>query len=337
MPDWPLKSFQFNSSRFVPRVSILILVAGLGGWVLSDQAAGHGTCSTHHDYQTYDGTHDSDGDGIGCESLPPPPAGGASEDAPSTGGYDRDSWSFDSSTARSELACSSSEHVDHVVALKEAYDSGGATWPNPRKAEFANDRENLWCLDARVNLSKSDHDLAEWSGGTCSQRQHIAQVTVTVKAKYDLSIDSAEQVAIAIALVAVCIAENGSATSPPTGPGDTPAVDQPVFDFPLGRIVARRLDDGRTEFGYQPAGGERILPRSRFFPRNARVGKWLISSQVTFEGRSIGRISARLLEDGRIEFSFVDTDRQRILPRSRLFPKTSSGNWLRSSFVDPDS
>lgn len=295
--------------------------------MLHEGASGHGTCSTHHEYQVYDGTHDADGDGVGCETLPPPPSGGASDDTSSAGGYDRDNWSFNSSSARRELACSSSEHVDHVVALKEAYDSGAASWPNRRKAVFANDRENLWCLDAGVNISKSDHDLAEWSGGTCSQRKYIAQVTVTVKEKYELTIDQAEQVAIAASLVAECDGPDGT---------ESQSVDRPVLDSAQGRIVARRPDDGRTEFGYQPEGGERILPRSRFFPTNARIGQWLFSSQVTFEDRSIGRISARLLEDGRIEFSFVDNERERILPRSRFFPRTSSGNWLRSSLIDPD-
>ena len=96
-------------------------------------------------------------------------------------GYDRDNWSFNSSGARARLGCSSSEHVDHIVALKEAYDSGAAAWSSTRKAGFANDPANLWCLDASVNRSKLDGDLAEWAGGSCAQRKHIATVTQQVK------------------------------------------------------------------------------------------------------------------------------------------------------------
>ena len=49
------------------------------------------------------------------------------------------------------------------------------------------------------------------------------------------------------------------------------------------RIAAKRLDDGRTEFALQLRGadgewGERILPRSRFFPADPAVGRWLASS-----------------------------------------------------------
>ena len=51
------------------------------------------------------------------------------------------------------------------------------------------------------------------------------------------------------------------------------------------RIVARKLADGRVEFGLrqeQADGtyGDTILPRSRFFPADATVGRWLRSSPL---------------------------------------------------------
>lgn len=317
------------------RLALLVAAVGVGIWMLSDDVSGHGTCATHHEYRTYDGTHDADGDGVGCESLPPPPSGDSSSGNGNSDGYDRDNWSFNSSSARAELSCSSSEHVDHVVALKEAYDSGAANWTNRRKAQFANDLANLWCLEASVNISKSDHDLAEWGGGTCTQRKYIARVTKIVKAKYELTTDAPERVAIAAALEANCHAANGSGTSSSSTEGALSTADGSEVDPPTGRIVARRLDNGKTEFGFQPIGGDLILPRLRFFPADARVDRWLYSSQVTFEGRSIGWISARLLDDGRIEFSFIDVDKERILPRARYFPRYSSGKWLESSLIDP--
>ena len=48
------------------------------------------------------------------------------------------------------------------------------------------------------------------------------------------------------------------------------------------RIVAQKLEDGRVEFALEQ-DGERILPRVRFFPADARVGRWLRSSPVTVE------------------------------------------------------
>lgn len=101
-----------------------------------------------------------------------------------------------------------------------------------------------------------------------------------------------------------------------------------------GRIVAQRLADGRTEFGWQPAGAARILPRARYFPADAQVDRWLNSSPVEVDGEAIGRINARLLDDGRIEFAFTPTDGERIAPPARYFPANARANrWLRSTGI----
>ena len=105
-------------------------------------------------------------------------------------------------------------------------------------------------------------------------------------------------------------------------------------DEQTGRIVARRLDDGRTEFGWQPTGGARVLPTQRYFPTDAEVGRWLNSSPVEVEGEAIGRINARMLADGRIEFAFTPTDGERIEPSARYFPTNARINhWLRSTEI----
>ena len=103
-----------------------------------------------------------------------------------------------------------------------------------------------------------------------------------------------------------------------------------------GRIVARRLADDRTEFGWLPAGAEeRVLPRGRYFPANAQVGRWLNSTPVVVDGVELGRINARRLADGRIEFAFTPTDGERILPRVRHFPAGAAvDRWLRSSEIE---
>ena len=105
-------------------------------------------------------------------------------------------------------------------------------------------------------------------------------------------------------------------------------------DETAGRIVARLLDDGRVEFGWQPTGGERVLPRQRYFPADATVDRWLRSSPVEVGGAGIGRINARLLENGRIEFAFTPTDGERITPQARYFPADARvGRWLRSTEI----
>ena len=105
-------------------------------------------------------------------------------------------------------------------------------------------------------------------------------------------------------------------------------------DETAGRIVARLLEDGRVEFGWQPAGGARVLPRQRYFPTDATVDRWLRSSPVEVSGAEIGRINARQLGDGRIEFAFTPTDGERITPQARYFPADARENrWLRSTEI----
>ena len=72
------------------------------------------------------------------------------------------------------------------------------------------------------------------------------------------------------------------------------------------RIVARKLESGRIEFGLQQrqsdnTWGDRRLPRVRFFPTTATVGNWLASSPLTLTApqtaaqstaQSTGRYSA---------------------------------------------
>jgi hypothetical protein len=61
--------------------SLIAFIAGICiavAVLLAGPASAHGTCADHQ-YQTTDGSHDADNDGIGCESLP---AGPSSSPAP---------------------------------------------------------------------------------------------------------------------------------------------------------------------------------------------------------------------------------------------------------------
>ena len=128
--------------------------------------------------------------------------------------------------------------------------------------------------------------------------------------------------ALAVAIIAAALAL------------DLPSAAAQSDDEQAGRIVARRLDDGRTEFGWRPAGGARVLPRLRYFPADARVDRWLNSSPVEVDGAEIGQINARLTDDGRIEFAFTPTDGERIAPPARYFPADATvGRWLRSTEI----
>ena len=55
--------------------------------------------------------------------------------------------------------------IDHVVALKEAWDSGGYAWDDARRAAFGNDltdHRTLAAVTAASNQAKSDSDPTSW-------------------------------------------------------------------------------------------------------------------------------------------------------------------------------
>ena len=52
-------------------------------------------------------------------------------------------------------------------------------------------------------------------------------------------------------------------------------------DETLGRVVARRAENGRIEFGFSVEGGETLWPERRFLPAGSD-GRWLRSSEIRF-------------------------------------------------------
>ena len=126
----------------------------------------------------------------------------------------------------------------------------------------------------------------------------------------------------------------------------TAQVAQASVDEIEVRVAARRLDDGRTEFAIQErqAGGvwgERRLPRARFFPPDASVGRWLASSPLTVSLPGVTdievRVATQLVADGRMEFAIQERRggerwTERRLPRARFFPADAAvDRWLASS------
>ena len=132
------------------------------------------------------------------------------------------------------------------------------------------------------------------------------------------------------------------------------------------RILAQRLEDGRTEFALQQreaddSWSERLYPRTRFFPATARVDRWLLTSGLLIGPESSimsagsgaesveVRIAARLLDDDRIELALQVHQRdfgfgwsERLLPQVRLIAaEISTGRWYPSSSltlqIDPGS
>ncbi len=108
-------------------------------------------------------------------------------------------------------------HVDHVVALAEAWDSGAAKWTSGRRDEFADHLPNLLAVSAASNLSKSDKDAAEWFPARAEANCLWASTVVQVKAEWGLSVDEAEAGALGN-LLRTCsdyVAPTTTTTAPP--------------------------------------------------------------------------------------------------------------------------
>ena len=145
---------------------------------------------------------------------------------------------------------------------------------------------------------------------------------------------------------------------PPAPPGterdSDSADDDAVSDGADVRIIARRLSNGKIEFGLEQrqrnnSWAGRQLPQARLFPVNAQVNRWLVSSPITVTVAPPGslasdvqvRIVARLQEDGRVEFGLQERENgswsDRMLPTRRYFPIVATANrWLASSALTLD-
>ena len=86
--------------------------------------------------------------------------------------------------------------VDHMVPLKEAWDSGAWAWDSRTREAYANDLEyemSLIAVSANSNRSKSDRDPADWLPTNKDYWCEYITAWVQVKTRWSLSIDKAEK------------------------------------------------------------------------------------------------------------------------------------------------
>lgn len=117
--------------------------------------------------------------------------------------------------------------IDHMVALKEAWDSGAWRWSSSQRQKFANDLSDprsLIAVTSGVNRSKGDKDPSNWLP---PRREAICTYVtdwVAVKARWKLSMDSSEWGRIKNILTNNC----AGATIAPWGSAATPGTAAPV-------------------------------------------------------------------------------------------------------------
>ncbi|TSA54789.1 MAG: HNH endonuclease [Actinobacteria bacterium] len=85
--------------------------------------------------------------------------------------------------------------IDHVVALKEAWDSGAWAWSSATRKAYANDtsdRRTLLAVTDSVNQQKSDKDPSNWIPPRKSDICVYLGDWISIKARWNLSMDQSE-------------------------------------------------------------------------------------------------------------------------------------------------
>jgi hypothetical protein len=89
--------------------------------------------------------------------------------------------------------------IDHVVPLKEAWDSGAWRWTAARRRAYANDLgdpRSLRAVSATSNRAKSDGDPAQWLPPRSAYRCTYVRQWIVIKVRWRLSVDSVERAAL---------------------------------------------------------------------------------------------------------------------------------------------
>jgi len=132
--------------------------------------------------------------------------------------------------------------IDHMIPLKEVWESGADAWNDEQREAYANDLgdpRTLIAVTAATNRSKGDQDPADWMPDAASYHCTYVADWVAVKIRWSLFVDRAEKAALTKFAagcddpeITVRLAQAGPSEGGP-GQGDTPAGgsgEDPRFD-----------------------------------------------------------------------------------------------------------
>lgn len=95
-------------------------------------------------------------------------------------------------------------HIDHLVALSDAWQKGAQQLTSEQRKNFANDPLNLWAVKGTLNSAKGDSDAATWLPPNKAIRCDYVAYQTAVKDKYDLWMTKAEKEAISSIVTTSC-------------------------------------------------------------------------------------------------------------------------------------
>ena len=201
--------------------------------------------------------------------------------------------------------------IDHVVALKEAWDSGAWAWTSAMRRAYANDTSDsrtLLAVTDRVNQSKSDKDPSNWLPPSRSYLCTYLGNWIAVKARWGLSMDQSEWGRVKNLLESSCVGltiapwpavpsvasvgmPTASSTTVTTSPSTTSSpTTTRVGQVPTSSttIVAGVNTPGTTTTTASSTGASRIYPGAWCSPEGATGtytnGKTYVCSKTSQSG-----------------------------------------------------
>jgi hypothetical protein len=118
-------------------------------------------------------------------------------------GYDRKDFNYRSYKPNTSIGFYTGKtcdfiNIDHIVSLKDAYESGASSWSASKKESFANDRSNHVPSCGRVNSSKGSAGPSDFlrrsNDGKCLEYEVVrfceyVKKYYAVKVKYGFSLE----------------------------------------------------------------------------------------------------------------------------------------------------
>ena len=138
--------------------------------------------------------------------------------------------------------------IDHVVALKEAWDSGAWAWSASQRKAYANDTSDsrtLLAVTDSVNQSKSDKDPSNWLPPLQSYTCTYLGNWIAVKVRWSLSMDSSEYGRIKNLLQSSCSSLNiAPIPNLPNISGGTTVVTNPPSSTSISTVTPNTASAG---------------------------------------------------------------------------------------------
>ena len=165
--------------------------------------------------------------------------------------------------------------IDHVVALKEAWDSGAWAWSAAQRKAYANDTSDsrtLLAVTDSVNQSKSDKDPSNWLPPLQSYTCTYLGNWIAVKVRWNLSMDSSEFGRIKNLLQSTCVSlDFAPIPNLPSISGGTTAVTNPASSITNSTVTPTTTSTGTTA---------QINPGSYCSPEGA-IGYYTLSGSTS--------------------------------------------------------